>query len=305
MNFNVDQSDFRSGFVALVGRPNAGKSTLLNACIGEKVAITSSVAQTTRRRMRAIVNRDDCQLVIVDTPGLHKPKDTLGDELNRSALNEIADVDVIAFLIDASKPVGTGDAWVAQHVDAAHAKRILVMTKADKATPEQVQAQIDAATKLCRFDDIIVLSAREGFNVEPFIDLVASYMPEGPCWFPQDMTVDADDETLVSEFIREKVLRNTREEVPHSVGVLCDDIEFNKKVTNIYATIYVEREGQKGIIIGHHGDMIKKIGSDARHDLERLFDSKVFLNLEVKVKRDWRRDEAQIRRFGYDANAGE
>ena len=302
--FNTSSSStFRSGFVALVGRPNAGKSTLLNSCIGTKVAITSPVAQTTRKRLRAILTSETYQIVFVDTPGLHKPKDTLGNELNQSTLHEINDVDVIAFLIDASKPVGRGDEWVANKVKSSSAKKLLVLTKADKTSEEQVNKQLNAAQSLCDFDNTIVISARENFNVDSFINLLVSYLPEGPQWFPPEMTIDADDETLVAEFIREKVLRNTREEVPHSVGVLCDDIEYDSNITRIWATIYVEREGQKGIIIGHGGDMIKKIGSDARHDLQHWFDTKVYLNLDVKVKRDWRHDETQIHRFGYDAQA--
>ncbi len=296
---------FRSGFVALVGRPNAGKSTLVNACVGEKVAIASPVAQTTRRRMRGIVTTPTCQIVLVDTPGLHKPKDTLGDELNRSALSELGDVDVVAMLVDATKPVGTGDEWVARHVDAADAVKVLVLTKADKADAPMMQRQLEAATKLAAFDEVIVISAVEGFNVDGFLALVESHLPEGPKWFPEDMRCDASDEMLVAEFVREKVLLNTKEEVPHSVGVICDDIEFKKNVVTMSATIYVERESQKGIVVGKGGSMVKRIGIDARRDLERIFGSPVFLSLDVRVKRDWRRDASQIRRFGYDARAGE
>ncbi len=294
---------FKSGFVALVGRPNAGKSTLLNACYGEKVAITSPVAQTTRRRMRAVVNRPGVQVVFVDTPGIHKPKDGLGSELNKSALAELSDVDVVCFTVDATKPFGRGDAWVAEKVAACSAKKVLVVTKIDRAKPEQVVAQIAAAKEMVDFDDEIVTSSTEGFNVDAFIDTVARFLPEGPRWFPEGMGTDTDDETLVAEFVREKVLLRTREEVPHSVGVICDSIERPKKdLVRVHATIYVERDGQKGIIVGRGGEMIKHIGTDARHDLERIFGSKVFLALDVKVKSGWRDDEAQIRRFGYNAD---
>ncbi|MDY2778216.1 MAG: GTPase Era [Collinsella sp.] len=293
---------FRSGFVALVGRPNSGKSTLLNACFGQKVAITSPVAQTTRRRMRAVINRDACQIVIVDTPGLHKPKDSLGSELNKSALAEIGDVDVVAFLIDASAPIGRGDAWVASHVAASRAKKVLVLTKADLVDPARMLAQLEAARELVDFDDEIVVSSTEGFNVETFVSVVAAFLPEGPKWFPDDMRCDASDETLVSEFVREKVLLHTREEVPHAVGVLCDDFGYDRKLLRVHATIYVEREGQKGILIGRRGEMVKRIGTEARKDLERIFDCKVFLELDVKVKENWREDEGQIRRFGYAAD---
>lgn len=290
---------FRSGFVALVGRPNAGKSTLLNACMGSKVAITSPVAQTTRRRMRAIVDRDDFQLVFVDTPGIHKPKDGLGSELNRSALAELSDVDVVAFLIDASVPIGRGDEWIAERVRRARAVKILVLTKADKVDQAKMMRQLDRARELVDFDDMIVVSSTERFNVEPFIQLVSEHLPAGPRWYPKGMDTDTDDATLVAEFVREKVLLRTREEVPHSVGVVCDAFERSSKLVRAHATVYVEREGQKGILVGRHGEMVKHIGTDARKDLERLFGRKVYLSLDVRVQRGWRDDEREIRRMGY------
>lgn len=299
-----DATGFRSGFVALVGRPNSGKSTLLNALLGEKVAITSPVAQTTRRRMRGVINRDDCQIVFVDTPGLHKPKDSLGSELNRSALAELGDVDVVALLIDATKPIGRGDTWVAERVAHSPAAKVLVLTKIDLATPEMVARQLDAARELMEFDDEIATSSVAGFNVDVFADVVAKYLPYGPHWFPVGMATDASDESIVAEFVREKVLLRTKEEVPHAVGVACDELSFKKggRVLVARATIYVEREGQKGIIIGKRGHVLKSIGIDARRDLERLFNCTVSLELEVRVKPDWRQDAREIRRFGYSAD---
>lgn len=292
---------FRSGFVALVGRPNAGKSTLLNACMGEKLAITSPVAQTTRRRLRAVVNTEHSQLVIIDTPGLHKPKDALGDELNRSALAELADADAVAFLVDATKPVGTGDAWVARHVDASDASyKLLVLTKADIADPAAVSRQLEAASALANFDDSVVVSAREGFNVDSFLSLVSAHLPEGPKWFPDDMDVDASPEDLVAEFVREKLFLNLRDELPHSVGVLCESIDYSDDDhAHVEATVLVEREGQKGIVLGRGGQMIKRVGTAARRDIERLLGCKVYLNLTVKVQPKWRRDEHEIHRLGY------
>ncbi len=294
---------FTSGFVALVGRPNAGKSTLLNACMGEKLAITSPVAQTTRRRMRAVVNTDHSQLVIIDTPGLHKPKDALGSELNRSALGELADADVVAFLVDATKPAGTGDAWVAKHVAAARAPyKLLVLTKADAAGPEQVSAQLEAVRALVRLDDELVVSAREGFNVDAFVELVSAHLPEGPRWFPEGMDVDATPEDLVAEFVREKLFLNLRQELPHSVGVLCESLVYaDDGHASIEATVLVEREGQKGIVVGHGGQMIRRVGTEARRDIERLLGCKVYLDLKVRVAPQWRRDERQIRRLGYSS----
>lgn len=293
---------FKSGFVALVGRPNAGKSTLMNACMGTKVAITSPVAQTTRKRMLGVVRRPGFQIVFVDTPGLHKPQDSLGSELNKSALAEFKDVDVLCLLVDASKPIGRGDAWVAERVAKAPTKRVLVLTKADLTTPERVVEQIAAARELCDFDDEIVVSATEDFNVDAFISLLASYLPEGPQWFPEGVDTDASDEMIVSEFVREKLLMRTREEVPHSIGVLCDSIERKRGTLIIHATIYVERDGQKGIIIGKRGEMLKHVGIDARRDLERIFGCKVFLELDVRVKSHWREDVREIRRLGYAAD---
>ena len=214
---------------------------------------------------------------------------------------ELNDVDVVAFLIDATKPIGRGDAWVAERVRCARSKKVLVLTKADEADPAQVMEQLKAAHELMEYDDEIVTSSVKNFNVDAFIETVAHFLPEGPRWFPEDMGTDASDETLVAEFVREKVLRRTRDEIPHSVGVICDALEQTKKVLRVHATIYVEREGQKGIIIVKGGEMIKHIGIDARRDLERIFGTQVFLELDVKVKAGWRDDEAQIRRFGYNA----
>ena len=297
--FGDVEPGFRSGFVALVGRPNAGKSTLLNACYGKKVAITSPVAQTTRRRMRAVVNRPGYQLVFVDTPGIHKPKDGLGSELNKSALFELNDVDVVAFLIDATKPIGRGDAWVAERVRCSRSKKVLVLTKADEADPALVMEQLKAAHELMEYDDEIVTSSVKNFNVDAFIETVAHFLPEGPRWFPEDMGTDASDETLVAEFVREKVLRRTRDEIPHSVGVICDALEQTKKVLRVHATIYVEREGQKGIIIGKQGAMLKKISSLARADMEKFMGTKVYLQTWVKVKENWRDNLNYVRSMGY------
>lgn len=294
---------FHSGFVALVGRPNVGKSTLLNACAGMKVAITSPVAQTTRRRMRAVVNGEGSQLVIVDTPGLHKPKDALGKELNRAALGELADVDVAAMLVDATRPVGRGDAWVAGHVDASPAPyKLLVITKADLANPQMVSDQLAAASELARFDDALVVSATEGFNVDAFVGLVSEHLPEGPRWFPEGMETDATDEDLVAEFVREKAFRNLRDEIPHSLAVRCDSIEWAEDGhASVSATILVERDGQRGIVVGRGGSMVKRIGTEARRDLERLLGCPIYLDLTVRVQPKWRRDANEIARLGYDA----
>ena len=301
----AEQLDFRSGFVTLVGRPNAGKSTLINAVIGKKIAITSNTAQTTRHRFRAVLTRSDFQMIMVDTPGLHKPHDALGEELNTSALKAFEDVDVVAMLIDASKPIGTGDAWVADYVRAAKSKRILVITKTDLATPEQIEKQRTSAEALVPWDGIVELSATTGSNVEDFVTLVTSLLPAGPKWFPDDMETDQSLEVIIAEFIREKVLRSFRDEIPHAIGVVTDELEYvrAKDMYRIFATIYVERDSQKGMIIGKSGAAIKAIGTEAREDLEQLLGCKVYLDLKVKVKKNWRRDLTQIRRFGYGEGA--
>lgn len=296
---------FKSGFVALVGRPNAGKSTLLNAIMGKKIAITSKTAQTTRHRFRAVLSRDDFQMVIVDTPGLHKPQDALGEELNTSALKALEDVDVVAMLIDCSQPIGRGDEWVAEQVKRSRSRKICVLSKLDLVSESQIAAQREAAENLMEWDAMVALSSESGYNVDAFVEEVEYLLPEGPAWFPQDMETDQPIEVVVAEFIREKILRTFVDEIPHAIGVAVEEMEYVKKtdLTRIYAIIYVERDSQKGIIIGRKGAAIKQIGTEARADLEQLLGTRVFLDLRVKVKKNWRRDANQIRRFGYGEGA--
>lgn len=292
---------FRSGFVSLIGRPNAGKSTLVNRLVGKKVAITSSTAQTTRHRLSAVLSLDDAQIVFVDTPGLHKPKDALGEELNASALASLEDVDVVAMMIDSSKPIGKGDKWVASELNKVSSPKICILSKVDLVSKEQLAEQIAHLDELAIWDAVIALSAKTGYNVDALIEEVVGLLQRGPAWFPPDMQSDQPIETTVAEFIREKVLREFRDEVPHAVGVQTDEMEFipKKDLYRIYATVYVERESQKGMLIGKGGNAIKTIGTKARKDLELLLGARVFLDLKVKVKHNWRSDEGQIRRLGY------
>ena len=292
---------FKSGFVTLVGRPNAGKSTLLNAIMGKKIAITSNTAQTTRHRFRAVYTQDDFQMIIVDTPGLHKPHDALGEELNVSALKALEDVDVVAMLVDSSKPIGRGDEWVAARLEASRAKKICVLSKTDIATAEQISRQREAAERLGAWDAMVALSSETGRNVDAFVEEVVYLLPEGPAWFPADMETDQPIEVVVAEFIREKILRTFRDEVPHAIGVQVEEMDYDRKkdLHRIFARIYVERDSQKGIIIGKPGAAIKRVGIEARADLEQLLGTRVYLDLSVKVKKNWRRDASQIRRFGY------
>ena len=296
---------FRSGFVTLVGRPNAGKSTLVNAIMGKKIAITSNTAQTTRHRFRAVYTQDDFQMIIVDTPGLHKPHDALGEELNVSALKALEDVDVVAMLVDSSKPIGRGDEWVAARLEASRAKKICVLSKTDIATAEQISRQREAAERLGTWDAMVALSSETGRNVDAFVEEVVYLLPEGPAWFPADMETDQPIEVVVAEFIREKILRTFRDEVPHAIGVQVEEMDYDRKkdLHRIFARIYVERDSQKGIIIGKQGAAIKRVGIEARADLEQLLGTRVYLDLSVKVKKNWRRDASQIRRFGYGEGA--
>ena len=283
---------FKSGFVTLVGRPNAGKSTLINAIMGKKIAITSNTAQTTRHRFRAVLTREGFQLILVDTPGLHKPHDALGEELNTSALKALEDVDVVAFLVDASKPVGTGDEWVAAQLKRARSKKILVLSKIDLVDGEQLDRQRFAAAQLGDWDAVVELSSQTGEHVQDFVDEVVALLPPGPAWFPTDMETDQPIEVVVAEFIREKILRSFHDEVPHAIGVRVEEMEYDRKkdLYRIFAIVYVERDSQKGIIIGKKGAAIKQIGTEARQDLEQLLGCRVFLDLSVKVKKNWRRE---------------
>jgi len=287
--------------VGITGPPGAGKSTLVNALVGVKVAITSEIPQTTRHRLRAVIDRPDAQIVVVDTPGLHKPHDALGEEVNRSSILAAADVDVIALCIDATAPVGPGDRWVAERVAAGKRPVVLVLTKADAADETAVKRQSEAARALVTPVAEVVLSARTGFNLDGFLEAVIPLLPLGPRFFPRDMTTDQPLEVMLAELVREKVLWKTRDEVPHAVGVLVDSLEYDeaREMHRISATIYVERESQKGIIIGKGGEMIRSIGTEARADMERLLGTRVYLDLRVKVRKEWRRDGAQIKRFGY------
>lgn len=293
---------FKSGFVTLLGRPSVGKSTLLNAIMGKKLAIMSETPQTTRHRFRAIYTNDDFQLVIVDTPGIHKPHDALGSELNTTALKSLDGIDVAAFLLDASAPFGRGDEWVIDELaKAKRCKKILVISKSDLVDADTLASQRALATEKLEWDAVVELSSVTGENVDVFVNQVADLLPEGPLWFPADMETDQPEEMIVAEFIREKILNSMRDEVPHAVGVVVDEYDYNpkKRLQHIYASIYVERKSQKGIIIGKGGAAIKQIGIEARKDLETLLGCKVFLELQVKIRKNWRRDLNQIRRFGY------
>ena len=305
MSFEGMFNGYKSGFATFVGRPNAGKSTLLNAIMGKKIAITSNTAQTTRHRFRAVKTTDGFQLVIVDTPGIHKPHDALGEELNTSALKALEDVDVVAMLVDASQPVGTGDEWVAGQVKRIRTKKVLVLSKTDLVDEGQLEEQRRAATKLADWDAVVACSSETGAGVDEAVATLVGFLPEGPQWFPADMETDQPLEVIVAEFIREKILRSFRDEIPHAIGVQTEEMDYVRKkdLYRIRAIVYTEHDSQKGMIIGKGGSAIKRIGTEAREDLERILGTRVFLDLSVKVKKNWRRDASQIRRFGYGEGA--
>ncbi|MCL1798493.1 MAG: GTPase Era [Eggerthellaceae bacterium] len=287
--------------MTLVGRPNAGKSSLVNALLGKKVAIASDTAQTTRHRFRAVITRPGYQVVVVDTPGIHKPHDLLGEELNATAIKAMDGVDVVAMLIDASQGVGTGDAWVARQLERVAARKVAVLSKADLVDAEALARQQAAVESLYAWDGLVSLSALTGAHVGAFLDMAVSFLPAGPLWFPEDMETDQPLEVIVAEFIREKVLQGFRDEIPHAIGVVTEEMAYDAKkdLYRIEASIFVERESQKGMVIGKGGASIREIGTKARADLEHLLGCRVFLDAKVKVKKNWRRDVSQIRRFGY------
>lgn len=290
---------FRSGFIALCGRPNAGKSTLMNALVGQKVAVTSATPQTTRNRIRGILTLPASQMVFVDTPGLHKPHDLLGEQLNAQAASALDDVDIVAMVVDSTKPVGAGDEWVAASVAASPAAKMLVLSKSDIASSDQTAQQFERARDLAPWDAVVSLSAVSGYNTGAFLDEVLQLLPEGPLWFPEDAVSDVALETMIAEVVREKVLRHFREEVPHSVGVKVDELEDGRSLLRAEASIFVERDSQKAMLIGAKGAQVKQIGTRSRADLEQMFHKRVYLGLKVKVKKNWRKDEHEIRRLGY------
>jgi len=289
----------KSGFAAFVGRPNTGKSTLLNALVGEKVAIVSDKPQTTRFKIRGIVTEERGQIVIVDTPGFHKPKDALGEVLNSHVVSVLNDVDVVCFFVDCAAGVGEGDCYLGRLVAQAAVPRVLVLNKIDAATPVQIAAAEEAAREVCDVQAVVRTSGLTGAGLVDLKDSLFSLFPEGPLWYPADQAQDLPLEVRVSEIVREKVLERTFEEVPHAVAVGVESIEerAERNMLVIEAVIYVERPSQKGIIIGREGRMIKEIGTAARTELEHMLGKKIYLDLRVKVKEDWREKSAAIQEF--------
>ena len=290
----------KSGFVAIVGRPNVGKSTLLNRVVGQKIAIMSDKAQTTRNKIQGVYTTDDAQLIFIDTPGIHKPKHRLGDFMVETAYSALREVDVTLFMISADQKRGKGDDFIIERLRQSQTPVFLVINKIDKVHPDALLAIIEDYSSQMDFAEIVPISATEGNNFETLMKLLIDEMPEGPQYFPEDQITDHPEYFIVSELVREKVLLLTRDEVPHSVAVVVDSMkrDHNDKV-HIQATIIVERDSQKGIIIGKSGKMLKQIGTKARLDIEHLLDDKVFLELWVKVQKDWRDKQTFLTDYGY------
>jgi GTPase len=293
---------FNSGFVALIGRPNVGKSTLMNTLIGEKAAIISEKPQTTRNQIRGILTTDDYQAVFIDTPGIHKPHHKLGERMVKIAVSTMREVDLIMFLVDADAGPGGGDEYILNKLREVDTPVILVINKSDLVSEVTTGELLQHYLALFPFRDAVDVSALTGENREKLLELVVSKLPEGPCYYPADMITDQPERLIVAELIREKVLSLTREEVPHAVAVEIDSMRKreNSELVDIQANIYVERDSQKGIIIGKGGEMLKKVGQMARHDIEALLGSPVFLQLWVKVRRDWRNREGTWQAFGLE-----
>ena len=290
----------KSGFVSFIGRPNVGKSTLLNSILGKRVAITSDKPQTTRNLVQGIYNDKDSQIVFVDTPGIHKPQHKLGRVLNKQAYLTINDVDIVVMVVDITEKIGKGDNFVLDILKNIEDKPVfLVINKIDRLPREEILKKIDEYQKLYDFAEIIPVSARKKDNVERLIEVLKKYLPDNILYYDRDTITDSTPEFVISEFIREKVLDLTEEEVPHSVTCIVDSIEEDNNILNISATIIVDRENLKKIIIGKNGNMIKEIGIRSRHDIEEYFDKKVYLDLFVKVVDKWRDKEKFLNMIGY------
>lgn len=290
----------KSGFVSFIGRPNVGKSTLLNSILGKRVAITSDKPQTTRNLVQGIYNDKDTQIVFVDTPGIHKPQNKLGRVLNKQAYFTINDVDIIVMVVDITEKIGKGDSFVIDILKNIEDKPVfLVINKIDKLPREEILKKIDEYQKLYDFTEIIPVSARKKDNVDRLLEVIKKYLPDNIQYYDSNTVTDSSPEFIVSEYIREKVLNLTNEEVPHSVTCIVDSIEEDNDILNIGATIVVDRENLKKIIIGKNGSMIKEIGIRARYDIEEYFGKKVYLDLFVKVVDKWRDKEKFLNMIGY------
>ncbi|MEB5792242.1 GTPase Era [Staphylococcus hominis] len=293
-------TEHKSGFVSIIGRPNVGKSTFMNRVIGHKIAIMSDKAQTTRNKIQGVMTREDAQIIFLDTPGIHKPKHKLGDYMMRVAKNTLSEIDAIMFMVNVNEDIGRGDEYIMEMLKNVKTPVFLVLNKIDLVHPDALMPKIEKYKTYMDFTEIVPISALEGLNVDHFIDVLKYYLPEGPKYYPDDQISDHPEQFVVGEIIREKILHLTSEEIPHAIGVNVDRmIKESEERVRIEATIFVERDSQKGIVIGKGGKKLKEVGKRARRDIEMLLGSKVYLELWVKVQKDWRNKVNFIRQMGY------
>lgn len=290
---------FKSGFITIIGRPNVGKSTFLNQVVGQKIAIMSDKPQTTRNKIQGVLTEKDAQMIFIDTPGIHKPKHKLGNFMTKVAINTLNEVDLVLFMVNAEESFGKGEQFILEKLKGVKTPVFLVINKIDLIHPDELIKVIEQYKDQYDFREIVPISALQGNNVDRLLTVIKEYLPEGPQYYPPDQVTDHPERFIIAELIREKVLHLTREEVPHSVAVIIEKISEENQLLHIMAAIIVERPSQKGIIIGKQGAMLKEIGTRARLDIEHLLGSKVFLELWVKVEKDWRNRSTVLREFGY------
>ena len=294
----MSSENLRSGFVTLVGRPNCGKSTLLNQLVGEKISIVTNKPQTTRHVIRGIVTRPEGQLVLLDTPGVHKPLHRMNSLMMKSVRDAMSEVDVIALMVDASQPFGKGDRFVLDLVASIKVQKILILNKIDRVRKPDLLPLIDQYSKLAQFDEIVPIAALTGENVEVLMTVLFKLLPEGPPYYPEDQLSDRQERSIAAEIIREKLIERTEDELPYSTAVSIDRFEEGETLCRIFVTVHVERESQKGIVIGKRGQLLKEAGIAARQDLERLLGRQVHLEMRVRVTAGWRDDEARLKDLG-------
>lgn len=293
-------NEYKSGFVTIIGRPNVGKSTFVNRVIGHKIAIMSDKAQTTRNKIQGVMTQDDAQIIFLDTPGIHKPKHKLGDYMMKVAKNTLSEIDAVMFMVNANEDIGRGDQYIMEMLKTVKTPVFLVLNKIDLVHPDELMPKIEQYQSYMSFSEIIPISALEGHNVDHFLNVLKSYLPEGPQYYPDGQISDHPEQFVVSELIREKILQTTSEEIPHSIGVNVERmVQEAEDRVRVEAVIYVERDSQKGIVIGKGGKKLKEIGKRARLDIEHLLGSKVYLDLWVKVQKDWRNKSHFIKQMGY------
>lgn len=294
-----DQPAFRAGFACFIGRPNAGKSTLTNAIVGQKIAITSSKPQTTRHIIRGVLHRPSSQLVLVDTPGLHRPRTLLGERLNDLVRQTWSEVDVLGLCIPADEPVGRGDRFITGELAALKATVMVVVTKTDLVDRKRLAEQLVAVGELADFAAVVPVSAVSGHQVDTLVDVMTGYLPPSPRLYPDDMLTDEPEQVLIGELIRESALEGVRDELPHSIAVVVEEMIHEGNLVKIFADVYVERSSQKAIVIGARGSRLKDVGTRARREIESLLGSRVYLDLHVRIAKDWQRDPKQLRKLGF------